>query len=118
MSEELAKWVVGTGISIVLALVGGVTATVVMAYRIGRVHHQLEQLTTGQAQVASDLKDAMKQLAVVAVLQMTVEQLKEFVEEDRRRHASVFPAMQRELAALKERVDGVRERQASQGDFR
>ena len=118
MDPEVIKWVLGAAGAGVVAVLGGVASLLVVAYRIGKVHHEIEQVHAMQQLSTSELRSVNDKMARVALLEGKVDQLEESVAETRRGLTSIIPAMRAEIAGLQAKIENERDWRKSQGEFR
>lgn len=114
---ETMHWLIGMIGAATATIVGAVVSLLVVAYRIGRIHHGIQSEREARERLTHALERVDERLATVDKLAVKVEQLEASHEEVRRRFTSAWPEMTSKVSALWAKVFSLNEWRKSNHDI-
>lgn len=117
MTPDLARWLVGIMGGATATILGAVVSLLVVAYRIGRIHHGIQSEREARERLTKALENVEERLATVDRLAVKVEQLEASHAEERRRFTSVWPELNSKVSALWAKVFSLNEWRKSNHDI-
>lgn len=117
MTPDTMHWLLGMIGASTVTIIGAVVSLLVVAYRIGRIHHGIQSEREARERLTRALERVDERLATVDRLATKVEQLEASHAEERRRFSSDWPEMVSKVSALWAKVFSLQEWRKSNHDI-